>query len=233
MYVFYLPCLCGSLSDHQPGDSQLTPDCCSLVGLLSFMTGEEMTTGSVSASALDRRTYASQSHAWNLKQRKFVSLFPEYAKPTPTPLPNMGQRSLPPQAAAQAEETAGTTAVPNAEPVPVSAPTAASTTSASPAAGAATGTTDEVPTRSSGSSGIAARRAKRAAANAQAQAQSGKVNVPPNPAEGPGQAPQRGWLATLLSLGQRKLAFAAALAAYLFLSRLASRVGSHADADPA
>ncbi|KAI9830563.1 MAG: Ubiquitin-conjugating enzyme E2 6 [Phylliscum demangeonii] len=58
--------LCLSISDFHPrsfnpawGISTI------LVGLLSFMTGEEMTTGSVAASAAERRRLASRSRWWN------------------------------------------------------------------------------------------------------------------------------------------------------------------------
>lgn len=36
-----------------------------MIGLLSFMTGDEMTTGSVSASSAERRALAARSRWWN------------------------------------------------------------------------------------------------------------------------------------------------------------------------
>ena len=53
----------------------------SLIGLLSFMCTDELTTGSVLVSARERRLLAAQSHAYNLRQRRFTQLFPEYTGP--------------------------------------------------------------------------------------------------------------------------------------------------------
>jgi hypothetical protein len=49
----------------------------SLTGLLSFMLSDEMTTGSINTSDADKRTYAAQSHWWNIQQRKFREAFPD------------------------------------------------------------------------------------------------------------------------------------------------------------
>lgn len=83
--------ICTSMSDYhphtwQPGWNTSTI----LIGLLSFMCSDEMTTGSVSASTADRKKLAKQSHAFNLAQKRFCQLFPEYAGPQATDLPNMG-----------------------------------------------------------------------------------------------------------------------------------------------
>lgn len=83
--------ICTSMSDYhphtwQPGWNTSTI----LIGLLSFMCSDEMTTGSVSASAADRKKLATQSHAFNRAQKRFCQLFPEYAGPQTTDLPNMG-----------------------------------------------------------------------------------------------------------------------------------------------
>lgn len=67
----------------------------SLIGLLSFMSSEEMTTGSVSSSNPDRKTFATRSHEWNIKQKKFTTLFPEYSKVECVDLPNMGKPGQP------------------------------------------------------------------------------------------------------------------------------------------
>lgn len=209
----------------------------SLVGLLSFMTSEEMTTGSVSASAADRRNLAAHSHAWNIKQRKFSSLFPDYAQTTATPLPNMGQRSLPAESAsAGTEETSlphsTKTNSPNPTNTEINTTTSPTATSTPPSHETASSTPDDAPSPAAQpKSGIAARRAQRkAAAQANTSRSAGQVNAhPPIPPH----AARRGVVGTLFSLGQRKVAVAAALVAYLFLSRLASRVGSHADAAPA
>lgn len=98
--------ICTSMSDYhphtwQPGWNTSTI----LIGLLSFMCSDEMTTGSVTASDADRRKLAAQSHAFNLTQKKFCQIFPEYATPQITDLPNMGDRK--PTTSAQNDGSAG------------------------------------------------------------------------------------------------------------------------------
>ncbi|GAK67923.1 UBC-like protein [Moesziomyces antarcticus] len=83
--------ICTSMSDYhphtwQPGWNTSTI----LIGLLSFMCSDEMTTGSVTASSADRKKLAEQSHAFNLTQKKFCQIFPEYAGQQIKDLPNMG-----------------------------------------------------------------------------------------------------------------------------------------------
>ncbi|KAN0061329.1 Ubiquitin-conjugating enzyme E2 6 [Thecaphora frezii] len=85
--------ICTSMSDYhphtwQPGWNTSTI----LIGLLSFMCSEEMTTGSVTGSDADRRTLAARSHEYNLSQKKFCQLFPEYATKEIRDLPNMGDK---------------------------------------------------------------------------------------------------------------------------------------------
>ncbi|KAJ9474278.1 Ubiquitin-conjugating enzyme E2 6 [Pseudozyma hubeiensis] len=85
--------ICTSMSDYhphtwQPGWNTSTI----LIGLLSFMCSDEMTTGSVTASDADRRKLAAQSHAFNLTQKKFCQIFPEYAGAQLKDLPNMGDK---------------------------------------------------------------------------------------------------------------------------------------------
>src|ERR1700722_13015269 len=48
-----------------------------LTGLLSFMLTDEMTTGSITSTDAHKRTFAAQSHGWNIKQLKFREAFPE------------------------------------------------------------------------------------------------------------------------------------------------------------
>ncbi|GAO52442.1 UBC-like protein [Saitoella complicata NRRL Y-17804] len=48
-----------------------------LVGLVSFMTGEEVTTGSMNTTVEQRKVYAAQSRAYNARSQKFVEEFPE------------------------------------------------------------------------------------------------------------------------------------------------------------
>lgn len=85
--------ICTSMSDYhphtwQPGWNTSTI----LIGLLSFMCSDEMTTGSVTATDADRRKLAAQSHAFNLTQKKFCQIFPEYANAQIKDLPNMGDK---------------------------------------------------------------------------------------------------------------------------------------------
>lgn len=63
----------------------------SLIGLLSFMCTDEMTAGSVMATQRERRTLAAKSHAFNVAQRKFTLIFPDYAGPSVKDLPNMSR----------------------------------------------------------------------------------------------------------------------------------------------
>ncbi|KAI5308687.1 Ubiquitin-conjugating enzyme E2 6, partial [Ascosphaera atra] len=58
--------LCLSISDFHPRSFNPAWEVSTiLIGLLSFMTSEEMTTGSVSASPAERRILASRSRWWN------------------------------------------------------------------------------------------------------------------------------------------------------------------------
>ncbi|SPO28518.1 probable UBC6 - E2 ubiquitin-conjugating enzyme [Ustilago trichophora] len=97
--------ICTSMSDYhphtwQPGWNTSTI----LIGLLSFMCSDEMTTGSVTASDADRRKLAAQSHAFNLTQKKFCQIFPEYAGSQIKDLPNMGDKK--PSSSTQTENAA-------------------------------------------------------------------------------------------------------------------------------
>lgn len=83
-----------------------------LVGLLSFMLSDEITTGASSLSSpcfpsrrtdslflphpgavkstdAERRALATKSHAWNITQPKFKTMFPDYATTAMKDLPNM------------------------------------------------------------------------------------------------------------------------------------------------
>lgn len=58
--------LCLSISDFHPKSFNPAWEVSTiLIGLLSFMTGDEMTTGSVSASSAERRVLAARSRWWN------------------------------------------------------------------------------------------------------------------------------------------------------------------------
>ena len=58
--------LCLSISDFHPKSFNPAWEVSTiLLGVLSFMTSEEMTTGSVSASAAERKAYAARTRWWN------------------------------------------------------------------------------------------------------------------------------------------------------------------------
>ncbi|WVQ74426.1 hypothetical protein IAR50_004027 [Cryptococcus sp. DSM 104548] len=61
-----------------------------LTGLLSFMLSNEITAGGVKTTDEEKRILARQSHAYNLKSKKFRDVFPDYATPEMTDLPDMG-----------------------------------------------------------------------------------------------------------------------------------------------
>ncbi|WFD19165.1 E2 ubiquitin-conjugating enzyme [Malassezia caprae] len=92
--------ICTSMSDYHPGSwnpawsvaSMYVPvTYISLIGLLSFMCTDEMTAGSVMATQRERRLLAAKSHAFNISQRRFAQLFPDYMGPMPRDLPNMSR----------------------------------------------------------------------------------------------------------------------------------------------
>jgi ubiquitin-conjugating enzyme E2 J2 len=45
------------------------------------MVSDEMTTGGMRSSDADKRQFAADSHAWNLKNAKYKTIFPDYATP--------------------------------------------------------------------------------------------------------------------------------------------------------
>ncbi|SCZ97313.1 BZ3500_MvSof-1268-A1-R1_Chr4-2g07131 [Microbotryum saponariae] len=87
-----------------------------LVGLLSFMLGDEITTGSVMTTEAEKQAFAKASHAWNMQvhqQPRFKTHFPEYSSPVMKNLPVMGSAGPPPptQSAAVNPTTTTTTTV--------------------------------------------------------------------------------------------------------------------------
>lgn len=85
--------ICTSMSDFHPGSWNPAWSVANiLVGLLSFMCADEMTTGSVMASPADRATLAARSHAFNITQPRFKRIFPDYSGPQSSNLPNMGEK---------------------------------------------------------------------------------------------------------------------------------------------
>jgi ubiquitin-conjugating enzyme E2 J2 len=63
-----------------------------LTGLLSFMLSDEITAGAVKTTDAQKREFAAKSHAFNLNSKKFREIFPKYATPGMTDLPDMGQQ---------------------------------------------------------------------------------------------------------------------------------------------
>lgn len=87
--------LCTSFSDFHAGSwnpAWTIPTL--LTGLLSFMLSDEITTGSARSTDAEKREFARASHAWNLKNPKYKSIFHEWAVPELKDLPNMGQTDL-------------------------------------------------------------------------------------------------------------------------------------------
>lgn len=166
------------------------------------MSSDEMTTGSVMATDADRRTLATRSHAWNSKQKRFTQLFPEYSGEEMVSLPNMGER-----------EQGGSS-------------------SGAAKAGATSVQTDKV--RNSGEFGTQPMAAASASARADVAPQP-PLGVAREPEEEQRMQPQaqpqpqlqRQEQRGLLGLRQ-KIAFAIALVAYLFFSRLVAKSGGSA-----
>ncbi|KAG8844962.1 Ubiquitin-conjugating enzyme E2 6 [Tulasnella sp. 330] len=84
--------ICFSMSDFHPGTWNPAWSVATIcTGILSFMLSDEITTGSVSSTDQDKKTFAARSHAWNIKQRRFVEAFPDFCEETMRDLPNMGE----------------------------------------------------------------------------------------------------------------------------------------------
>ncbi|GAA5825808.1 hypothetical protein JCM3770_006342 [Rhodotorula araucariae] len=82
--------ICTSMSNFHPGSWNVSWSVETiLVGLLSFMLSEEITTGATKATDAERRDLASKSHAWNIAQPKFRTIFPDYAGTAMKDVPNM------------------------------------------------------------------------------------------------------------------------------------------------
>ncbi|GAA6044028.1 hypothetical protein JCM8097_004311 [Rhodosporidiobolus ruineniae] len=82
--------ICTSMSNFHPGSWNVSWSVETiLVGLMSFMLSEEITTGATKATDAERKELATKSHAWNLTQVKFKNLFPEYAGEKMRDPPNM------------------------------------------------------------------------------------------------------------------------------------------------
>ena len=65
-----------------------------LTGVLSFMTSEDMTTGSITATPSQRIEYAAQSKEWNNKSPKFREEFPDLFKSNKEQLDMLARQKL-------------------------------------------------------------------------------------------------------------------------------------------
>lgn len=97
-----------------------------LTGLLSFMLSDEVTAGSVRTSENDKKALAKSSHTFNLASRKFREIFPKYATPEMTDLPDMGNNkpAPPPESIAPSAVTSADTSTaptPSRTPLPIEA----------------------------------------------------------------------------------------------------------------
>ena len=64
--------LCLTMSDFHPSLWNPSWSVATILnGLLSFMVGDEATTGSIKTSTAEKRIYAARSHLWNLNHYKF------------------------------------------------------------------------------------------------------------------------------------------------------------------
>ncbi|KAI9596625.1 UBC-like protein [Syncephalis fuscata] len=79
--------LCLSMSDFHPGHWNPSWSVATILnGLLSFMVGDESTTGSVHTSEADKRWLSTRSHAYNRSNSEFNEVFPELCLPETTPV---------------------------------------------------------------------------------------------------------------------------------------------------
>ncbi|KAI7866419.1 ubiquitin-conjugating enzyme/RWD-like protein [Spinellus fusiger] len=64
--------LCLTMSDFHPSLWNPSWSVATILnGLLSFMTTEESTTGSIKTTDIEKRVYAARSHAFNMKSQRF------------------------------------------------------------------------------------------------------------------------------------------------------------------
>ncbi|GHJ83847.1 hypothetical protein NliqN6_0249 [Naganishia liquefaciens] len=83
--------ICMSMTSYHPSSWNAAWSVATiLTGLLSFMLGDEITTGAVKTTDEEKKRFAAASHAFNIANRKFRDIFPEYAGPEMKDLPDMG-----------------------------------------------------------------------------------------------------------------------------------------------
>ncbi|KAG0371230.1 Ubiquitin-conjugating enzyme E2 6 [Gamsiella multidivaricata] len=79
--------LCLSMSDFHPGTWNPSWSVATILnGLLSFMSQEESTTGSITTSYYEKTVLALRSHAFNISNPKFRDIFPELVAAQQVPL---------------------------------------------------------------------------------------------------------------------------------------------------
>lgn len=70
--------LCLTMSDFHPSSWNPSWSVATILnGLLSFMVGDEATTGSIKTGIAEKKMYAARSHMWNIRNSKFREVFPE------------------------------------------------------------------------------------------------------------------------------------------------------------
>ncbi|KAI8348914.1 ubiquitin-conjugating enzyme/RWD-like protein [Mortierella sp. GBAus27b] len=95
--------LCLSMSDFHPGTWNPSWSVATILnGLLSFMSQEESTTGSITTSPYEKTLLALRSHSFNIANPKFREIFPELVVQQQVPLhiafPNAPITESPPSA---------------------------------------------------------------------------------------------------------------------------------------
>ncbi|KAG0258014.1 Ubiquitin-conjugating enzyme E2 6 [Mortierella polycephala] len=106
--------LCLSMSDFHPGTWNPSWSVSTILnGLLSFMSQDELTTGSITTTSHEKAVLALHSHAYNLSSTKFREVFPELVAPLQVPLhiafPNAPVTEAPPAPAPVTKLSAGVT----------------------------------------------------------------------------------------------------------------------------
>ncbi|GJJ71013.1 ubiquitin-conjugating enzyme E2 J2 [Entomortierella parvispora] len=104
--------LCLSMSDFHPGTWNPSWSVATILnGLLSFMSQDESTTGSISTSTYEKKLLAQRSHGYNISNPKFTEIFPELVSMRPVPLhiafPNAPKTEEPPASVPSTVATGG------------------------------------------------------------------------------------------------------------------------------
>ncbi|GAA5803600.1 ubiquitin-conjugating enzyme E2 6 [Helicostylum pulchrum] len=90
--------LCLTMSDFHPSSWNPSWSVSTILnGLLSFMVGDEATTGSIKTGNNEKKMYAARSHLWNIRNQKFREVFPELCTVKLSQIPPSSTTSKPPQ----------------------------------------------------------------------------------------------------------------------------------------